>query len=82
MFGPLDFVAFLLGSVLLWVWLLCYAAMTLLGSTIGNSVGASARIGLLGAILLLVGSVPIIGRIAPSVLVSWASQMGLQECYG
>ncbi|MCB8985421.1 MAG: YhfC family intramembrane metalloprotease [Ardenticatenaceae bacterium] len=80
LFGPLDFVAFLLGSVLLWVWLLCYAAMTLLGSTIGNSVGASAGLGLLGAILLLLlGSVPIIGGIAPSGLVGWASQMGLQE---
>jgi len=37
-------------------------------------------LGLLGAILLLLlGSVPIIGGIAPSGLVGWASQMGLQE---
>jgi ABC-2 type transport system permease protein len=78
LFGPLDFVAFLLGSGLLWVWLLCFTAVTLLGSAIGNSTGAGAGLGLLGAVLLfLLGALPVTGAIAPSGLVGWASQMGL-----
>jgi ABC-2 type transport system permease protein len=78
LFGPMDFVAFLLGSGLLWVWLLCYTAVTLLGSAIGDSVGAGAGLGLLGAVLLLLlGALPVIGPLAPSGLVAWASQMGL-----
>lgn len=80
LFGPLEFAAFLLGSALLWVWLLCYTAVTLLGSTIGNSVGTGAGLGFLGAVLLLLlGALPIVGTIAPSGLVGWASQMGLAE---
>ncbi|MBP6470869.1 MAG: YhfC family intramembrane metalloprotease [Chloroflexi bacterium] len=78
LFGPLDFVAFLLGSGLLWVWLLCYTAVALLGSAIGNSVGSGAGLGLLGAVLLLLmGALPVVGSVAPSGLVAWASQMGL-----
>ena len=80
LFGPLDLGAFLLGSALLWVWLLCYAAVTLLGSTIGNSVGSGAGLAFVGAVvLLLLGAVPIVGSVAPSGLVGWASQMGLPD---
>ena len=78
LFGPLDLVAFFLGNGLLWVWLLCYTAVTFLGSTIGNSVGAGAGLGLLGAVLLLLlGALPIVGMVAPSGLIAWVSQFGL-----
>ena len=78
LFEPLPFAAFMFSSGLLWVWLLCFAAVTLLGSTLGNSSGAGAGLGLLGAVLiLLLGSWPTVGTLAPGGLVSWAGQLGL-----
>jgi ABC-2 type transport system permease protein len=71
---------FLLGNLLLFLWLLTFAAVTLLGSTLANSTGAGAALGLGGAIaLLLAGSFPQLGAFAPSALVGWASQLGLPE---
>jgi ABC-2 type transport system permease protein len=72
-FGP-----FLFGNSLLLLWLMVFAAVTLLGSTIARTTGASAGIALLGSIvLLLAGSLPRIGLFFPSGLVAWASQLGL-----
>ena len=63
--------------MLLLLWLLTYTAVTLLGSTIGKSIGQGAGIALVGAvILLLAGSLPRIGSLAPAGLTAWASQLG------
>ncbi len=79
LFEPLALGAFLWGNVLLWVWLLCFAAVTLLASSLGNSMGAGAGLALVGAVvILLLGALPLIGVISPAGLVSWASQLGLE----
>lgn len=78
LFDGLEFGPFLAGNALLWLWLLVFAAVTLLGSTIARTVGAAAGIGLAGAVLvLLAGSLPRIGPIMPAALVGWATQLGL-----
>ncbi|MCB9421679.1 MAG: YhfC family intramembrane metalloprotease [Ardenticatenaceae bacterium] len=78
LFEPFQTGPFLLGNGLLWLWLLLFTAVTLLGSTIGNSTGAAAGIGLVGAVLLLLaGSLPYVGPLMPSGLLAWASQLGL-----
>jgi ABC-2 type transport system permease protein len=78
LFEPFLFGPFLLGNGLLLLWLLVFTAVTLLGSTIGNSTSAAAGISLVGAvILLLAGSLPNVGMLMPSGLVAWASQLGL-----
>jgi ABC-2 type transport system permease protein len=79
LFGGLELGPFLLGNVLLWLWLLVFAAVTLLSSTIARTTGAAAGIALLGSVLLfLLGSLPQISQIMPAALVSWAGQLGLQ----
>ena len=78
LFEPLAMGPFFFGSLLLWLWLLVLAAMTLLGSSWGRSIGVAAGIALFGCALLLVaGSIPQIGAIMPSGLIAWASQLGL-----
>jgi len=80
LFGDFAFGQFLAGNGLLLLWLLVFTAVTLLGSTIARSVGAAAGIALAGAVLLLVmGSIPQLAHFAPSGLVAWASQLGLEE---
>jgi ABC-2 type transport system permease protein len=79
LFGDFAFGQFLAGNGLLLLWLLVFTAVTLLGSTIARSVGAAAGIALAGAVLLLVmGSIPQLAHFAPSGLVAWASQLGLE----
>lgn len=78
LFEPLAVGPFFFGTLLLWLWLLIYAAVTLLGSTWAKSVAAGAGIALGGSIVLLAaGSFPQIGALMPSSLVAWASQLGL-----
>ncbi|MCB8945314.1 MAG: YhfC family intramembrane metalloprotease [Ardenticatenaceae bacterium] len=78
LFGSFALGAFMVGNGLLLLWLLVFAAVTLLGSTIANSTGAAAGIGLVGSVLLLiVGSWPQLASFAPAGLVAWASQLGL-----
>ncbi|MBN1140017.1 MAG: YhfC family intramembrane metalloprotease [Anaerolineae bacterium] len=78
LFEPLALGPFMFGNLLLWVWLLCFAAVVLLGSTLVPSTGAAAGIGFGGAVaLLLAGSIPRYGQLAPAGLVTWASQLGL-----
>jgi len=78
LFEPLAPGPFLLGNLLLWVWLLTFAAVVLLGSTLASSTGVAAGIGFGGAVaLLLAGSTPRYGALAPAGLVGWASQLGL-----
>ena len=78
LFAPLHLGAFLAGNGLLWLWLMVFTAVTLLGSTLTHSTGAGAGISLLGAVILLLsGSLPVVGQFAPAGLVAWASQLGL-----
>ena len=78
LFEPLAVGPFFFGALLLWLWLLIFAAVTLLGSTWAKSAAAGAGIALVGSILLLAaGSIPQIGALMPSALVAWASQLGL-----
>jgi ABC-2 type transport system permease protein len=70
---------FLLGNLLLFIWLLTFAAVTLLGSTVGNSTGSAAGAALAGAVVLFIaGSIPQLSAFAPAALVGWASQLGLE----
>jgi len=77
LFEPLPLGPFALVNLLLWAWLLVYAAATLLGSTLGKSAGGAAGIavGLCGA-LLLASYIPKAGALAPGGLVAWASAIG------
>ena len=80
LFGDFALGAFLMGNGLLLLWLLVFAAAALLGSTLTNSTGAAAGIGLVLAVLLLVaGSIPPLAAFAPSGLTAWASQLGLAD---
>lgn len=75
---PLVLGAFVWGNVLLLTWLLVFAAVTLLASTLARAVGQAAGLALAGAVLLLLaGSLPVVGGFAPAGLVAWASQLGL-----
>lgn len=79
LFEPLHLGAFMLGNGLLLVWLLTFAGITLLASTLAKSTGAAAGIALLGCVLLLIGgSLPTIGPLFPGGLVGWASTLGLE----
>ena len=78
LFEPLHLGAFLLGNLFLLIWLLTFAAVTLLASVAVRSTGAAAGLALLGAIILLIGgSLPTIGPLFPGGLVGWASTLGL-----
>ena len=77
LFGPVDVGSFVLLNLLLLLWLLIFVAVTLLGSVLGKSTSAAGGIGLGGAVLLLLaGSLPKVGSLAPGGLVTWASQLG------
>ena len=55
-----------------------FAAATLLGSAIARSTGVAAGIAVgITALLLLAGSIPNLGALAPGSLVSWAGQLAL-----
>jgi ABC-2 type transport system permease protein len=83
LFGELDFPRFALLNVVLLFWLLPYAAITLLGSTIGNSTTSAAGISLVGVILLLLSSsIPQIGQVMPGALAGWADLLGSQAAGG
>ena len=80
LFGALEIGVFLGINALLLLWMLVFAAITLLGSTLGSSTGAAAGFSLGGAILvLLTGSIPRVGGLFPSGLLAWASQIGTQS---
>ena len=78
LFEPFSLGEFLFGNLLLFVWLMVFSAVTILGSTIAKSTGAAAGISLGGAILLLIlGAIPQIGQLMPGGLIGWASQLGI-----
>jgi ABC-2 type transport system permease protein len=77
LFGQIDLGDFLLINLLLLVWLLTFVAVALLGSTMGSTTAAAAGVGFGGSVvLLLVGSLPGVGALAPGGLVAWATQLG------
>ncbi len=72
LFEPLELGPFLFGNLLLLAWLLCFAAVTLLGSVIAPTTGAAAGIGFGGAVLLLLASyLPKVGALMPNSLIGW-----------
>lgn len=76
-FGALDFGYFIFLNALLYLWLLTFVSVTLLGSTLGKSTGAAAGLGLGGAVLLLLANyLPRVGALSPGGLVAWAAQVG------
>lgn len=69
---------FLLGNVLLWLWLLAMAAAVLLGSAVGRTTLIAAGLGLLFSVGLLIGGAfPQAAGLLPGGLVAWAGQLGL-----
>ncbi|MBN1485783.1 MAG: YhfC family intramembrane metalloprotease [Chloroflexia bacterium] len=77
LFDSLDVGGFVVVNLLLLLWLLVFVAVTLLGSTLSRSIGAAAGIGLAGSVVLLLsGSLPRVGALAPGGLVNWAGQIG------
>ncbi|MBN1922134.1 MAG: YhfC family intramembrane metalloprotease [Anaerolineae bacterium] len=77
LFGALDFGLFMAINALLFLWLMVFVAVALLGSALGGSTGAAAGIGLGGAVaLLLAGSLPRVGPLMPGGLLAWAGQLG------
>lgn len=76
LFGDFQVGVFLSINALLLLWVLVFASVTLLGSTLGNSTGAAAGFALGGSLLLiLMGSLPNIGALLPNGLLGWASQI-------
>ncbi len=83
LFGSVGAVGFLLANLLLLTWLLVFVAVTVLGSSLGKSTAAAAGWAALGAVILLVaGSLPKYGALAPAGLVAWAGQVALDDSGG
>ena len=77
LFGSLVLADFLLLNGLLWLWLMTFVALSLLGSTLGKSTVAAGGIGLgLSLALILAGSLPRYGALLPGGLMSWATVLG------
>jgi len=80
LFGTPEFTSFILLNLLLWLWLMPFVGLSLLGSTLGKSTVAAGGIGvLLSVALMLVGSLPQITPLLPGGLVGWATQAGQQS---
>lgn len=76
LFGRIDFFDFVYLNGLLLIWLSVFVAFTLFGSTIGRSTAAAAGIALFFcAILLVAGTIPQYGTLAPGGLINWASTL-------
>lgn len=74
LFGALDFSYFAAVNGLLWIWLLVFVALALVGSVLGKSTGAAGGIGmLLSVAALLAGNLPRVGSLAPGGLTGWAT---------
>jgi ABC-2 type transport system permease protein len=79
LFGALDFGGFALLNGLLFLWLLTFVALGLLGSVLGRSTVAAGGIGLgLAVLLMLAGSLPRYGALFPGGLLAWATQVGVE----
>ncbi len=77
LFGSLNLGEFLLMNLVLLVWLLPFAALTLVGSVAGKSTGAAAGVALvLVIVLMLASSLPVASSLLPGSLTAWANQLG------
>jgi len=77
LFGAPEAGNFILMNLLLFLWLLPFAGLSLLGSTLGNSTAAAGGIGLgLSVVLMLAGSLPQYGALFPGGLMGWATLTG------
>jgi ABC-2 type transport system permease protein len=75
LFGPLELGSFVLANLLLWIWLLTFVALALIGSTLGKTTVSAGGIGLaLSIAMMLAGSIPLYGALFPNGLLSWAAQ--------
>lgn len=79
LFGALDFGGFVLLNGLLFLWLMTFVVMGLLGSVLARSTVAAGGIGLgLSVGLMLLGSLPQYGALFPGGLLTWATQVGMK----
>jgi uncharacterized membrane protein YhfC/ABC-type transport system involved in multi-copper enzyme maturation permease subunit len=76
LFEPISLGLFTLINGILFLWLLCFSAITLLGSTVSRSVGAAAGISLAGSVILLLSAqIPRYGNLSPQALMNWAGML-------
>ena len=82
LFGELSLGAFTLMNTLLLIWLLCYVALTTLGSTMTRSMGAAAGVSLgIAVVLMLSAQIPKYGAISPQALMAWAGTLGQEVSF-
>lgn len=82
LFEPISFGLFSIINVLLLLWLLCFSAITILGSTLSRSIGTAAGISLAGSVVLLLsGQIPNYGMLSPQALMSWAGILSTELSY-
>lgn len=78
LFEPLNVGGWLVLNALLFVYLMVYVGITLLGSTLTRSQAAAAGIAVGVSLLLsLVGAIPAVGRLMPSRLLPWGARLAL-----
>jgi len=71
---------FMAGNLLLWLWLLAFVAVVLLGSALGRTTLLAAGLGLLGCVVILIGGAfPQAAALLPAGLLAWVSQLGIPD---
>ena len=77
LFGALDPGSFALLNSLLFLWLLTFVGLSLLGSTLAASTVVAGGIGLgLSVLLMLAGGLPMVAALLPGGLLGWVAQLG------
>jgi ABC-2 type transport system permease protein len=77
LFRPLEPWNFILMNFLLWMWILPFVALSLLGSVLGKTTAGAGGIAVGLCIgLILAGSIPQYGALLPGGLLGWATQAG------
>ncbi len=76
LFEPISFGLFTVMNGLLFLWLICFTAITILGSTVSRSVGTAAGISLAGSVILMLSAqIPRYGNFSPQALMGWAGML-------
>jgi hypothetical protein len=82
LFEPISFGLFSIINGLLVLWLLCFSAITVLGSTLSRSIGTAAGISLAGSVVLLLsGQIPRYGALSPQALMGWVGILSSELRY-
>lgn len=77
LFKPVSLGLFSCMNGLLYVWMLCFVAITILGSTFSRSNGVAAGISFAGSVVLLLSAqIPQYGSISPQALMGWVGLLG------